>query len=154
MIGLSRFGTRAVAVLPAMLLALTTGGCGSHGSSGAGSSGSAAPTTSPAAAATPYLGIERLDKAYIAALKKNVLVVTLTPMARGTDPNGVASGVYESIKASLDQSNFDLAVVKIPMMQTSNASSYSITVYARDSRKKWARDDDPAVIEAIDRAGI
>lgn len=144
--------SRAVVALPAMLLALAAGGCGSHGS--AGSTGSAAPTASPAAAPTRYLGIERLDKAYVAALKKNVLVVTLTPMARGTDPNGVAAGVYDSIKTSLEQSNFDLAVVKLPMMQTSSASSYSITVYARDSHGKWARDDDPAVIEAIDRAGI
>ncbi|HEY7992797.1 MAG TPA: hypothetical protein VID24_01140, partial [Candidatus Eremiobacteraceae bacterium] len=137
------FASRSVAALSAIIFVLTAGGCSSHGSGGA--TGSAAPTTSPAAPATPYLGIERIDKAYVPALKKNVLVVTLAEMPRGADPSGLASVVFNGVKGSLEQSNFDLAVVKIPMTRTSNSSSSAVIVYARDPSRKWARTQDPAV---------
>ena len=139
-------------VVSAMVLAVATGGCSSHGS--AGSTSTASPSASPAAAATPYLGIERIVKAYVPSLRKNVLVVTLSQMPRGADPSGLASLVYDGIKGSLEQSNFDLAVVKVPMMQTSTASSDAIIVFARDPKGNWARTQDPAVIEAIDRSGL
>jgi len=145
-------GIRTLVLLPAMMLSLAAGGCASHGSGG--STGSPSPSTSPAAPATAYLGIQRLDKAYVPALKKNVLVVTLTQMPRGADPNGLASVVYDHIKGSLEQSNFDLAVVKIPMTRTSTASSNAVIVYARDTKGHWARSNDPSLIEAIDRAGL
>ena len=144
--------SHTVVALSALLFSLAAAGCGSHGS--AGSAGSPAPSISPAALATPYLGIERLDKAYVPALKRNVLVVTLAQMPRGADPNGLASAVYDGIKGSLSQSNFDLAVVKIPMTRSSSASSNAVIIYARDSRGHWARSSDPALIEAIDRAGL
>ena len=143
---------RFYVLLPALVLALAAGGCGSHGSTG--STASPAASAAPTAAATPYLGIERIDKGYIPALKKNVLVVTLTQKPRGADPNGIASAVYDSIKASLVQSNFNLAVIKIPMTQTSNSSSAAVVIYARDSKGEWARTDDPAIVEAVDRAGL
>jgi len=148
----SVFASRSFAALCAIIFLLTAGGCSSHGS--AGSTGSAAPTTSPAAPATPYLGIERIDKAYVPALKKNVLVVTLAQMPRGADPGGLASVVFNGVKGSLEQSNFDLAVVKIPMTSTSNSSSSAVIVYARDPGGKWARTQEPSIIEAIDRAGL
>jgi len=141
---------RFVVVLPAMVLALAAGGCGSNGSAGS----SASPASSAAPAATPYLGIERIDKGYVPALKKNVLVVTLTQKPRGSDPNGIAAAVYDGIKASLAQSNFNLAVIKIPMTQTSNASSSAVVIYVRDSKGNWAPSDDPALVEAVDRAGL
>jgi len=131
---------------------LAAGGCGSRGSGG--SSASPATSAAPASAATPYLGIERIDKGYVPALKRNVLVVTLTQKPRGVDPNGIASDVYDGIKASLAQSNFTLAVIKIPMSQTSNSASAAVVIYARDSKGNWARSDDPALIEAVDRAGL
>jgi hypothetical protein len=40
------------------------------------------------------------------------------------------------------------------MTRTSNSSSSAVIVYARDPSRKWARTQDPAVIEAIDRAGL
>ena len=93
--GSMSYRLRFVVLLPAVVLALAAGGCGSRGS--AGSTGSPAPSASPATAATPYLGIERIDKGYVPALKKNVLVVTLTQKPRGVDPNGIASAVYDGI---------------------------------------------------------
>ncbi|HET9341995.1 MAG TPA: hypothetical protein VFO25_03620 [Candidatus Eremiobacteraceae bacterium] len=144
--------SRSIGSLSAIIFLLTVCGCSSHGS--AGSTGSATATPSPAAPATPYLGIERIDKAYVPALKKNVLVVTLGQMPRGGDPNGLASNVFDGVKGSLQQSNFDLAVIKMPMTSTSNSSSSAIVVYVRDPSGKWARTQDPAVIEAIDRAGL
>jgi len=152
MIASSVFSSRWGAALSAMIFLLTAGGCSSHGP--AGSTGSAAPAASSAAPATPYLGIERIDKAYVPALKKNVLVVTLAQMPRGVDPSGLASVVFNGVKRSLEQSNFDLAVVKIPMTSTSNSSSSAIIVYARDPGGKWARTQDPSIIQAIDRAGL
>ena len=144
--------SRSIAALSALIFLSNVSGCSSHGS--AGSSASASATPSPASPATPYLGIERIDKAYLPALKKNVLVVTLAQMPRGADPSGLAAGVFNGVKGSLQQSNFDLAVVKIPMTSTSNSTSSAIVVYARDPSGKWARTQDPALIEAIDRSGL
>ena len=137
-----------------MAWALVAGGCGSHGSAGSGSAASPVASAAPTVAATPYLGIERIDKGYVPALKKNVLVVTLTRKPRGADPNGIASAVYEGIKASLAQSNFNLAVIKIPMTQTSNSSTAAVVIYTRDSKGVWARSNDPALVEAVDRSGL
>lgn len=140
-------------LLPAVaVIASASIGCSSGGS---GSSASPSPSpASPAPAVTPYLGIERIDKVFVPALKKNVLVVTLAQMPRGVDPNGLASAVYAGIKGSLEKSNFDLAVVKIPMASTTNSSTYTAIVYARDPKGNWTRTLDPAVVEAIDAAGI
>ena len=143
---------RSLFAVPMMLAVVAAFGCSSH--QPAGAAASAAPSAAPAVLATPYLGVEKMYRAFLKSRNEQVLIVSLAAVPRGTDLSARADSVYAGIKGSLQQSDVGIAVIRIPMVRTANASGDAVFVYERDPKGVWSRVQDPGLLGAIDRAGL
>jgi hypothetical protein len=138
--------------LGVVVAVLAVAACSSHEQ--AGSNASSPPAAEPSPLVTPYVGIEKMYKAYLKSRNKRVLIVSLSAVPRGADLAAHADSAYEGIKGSLEQSDVDIAVIKIPTIRSAAATGDAVFVYERDSKGVWSRVQDPDLIGAINRAGF
>jgi hypothetical protein len=102
---------------------------------------------------TPYLGIDKMEKVYIPSIQKKALVVVLLAEPNGGDSEARAQNVFNALASSLEQSDLDIAIIKVPIVQ-GVVYSNGVMVYAHDKKGHWGPSNDKSLLNAIIRAGL
>jgi len=84
------------------------------------------------------------------ARRLKVLVVVLVANA-SEQPDARAETVFHGLLSDLEQSDLDVAVIKVPILQ-GVVYSNQVYVYSRSSTGAWAQAEDRSLIQAIIQA--